>query len=158
MAEKLLVALDSTAATEKILEYVARFSCRLEDMQVHLATIAVGIPDESQELAALQGKAPEPELHGAEDHREKLLALQQTLNDAASKLQTAGVPASRISTALLPDKGGIAADLFEAARTFDCTTLVVGRHHGSSLQHFLLGSTAVQLVEDAVDLTLWVVA
>jgi transcription elongation GreA/GreB family factor len=80
------------------------------------------------------------------------------LNDAASKLQTAGVAASRISTALLPDKGGIAADLFEAARTFDCTTLVVGRHHGSSLQHFLLGSTAVQLVEDAVDLTLWVVA
>ena len=86
MAEKLLVAVDNSVATGKIFEYVARFASRLDDMQVHLATIAVGIPDESQELAALQGKAPEPELHGAEDHREKLLALQQTLNDAASKL------------------------------------------------------------------------
>jgi len=158
MAEKLLVAVDNSVATGKIFEYVARFASRLDDMQVHLATIAVGIPDESQELAALQGKAPEPELHGAEDHREKLLALQQLLNDAASRLQTAGVPASRISTALLSDKGGIAADLFEAARKFGCTTLVVGRHHGSGLQHFLLGSTAVQLVEDATDLTLWVIA
>lgn len=158
MNQKILVAVDNSAATAKILEYVAGLASRLDDIQLLLVTIAVGISEDSQELAALNGSAPAPELHGDEDHMQQLLVRQQLLNKSLDKLQASGVPAERIATALLPDQGGVAIDLLEAARQFECKTLVVGRRHGAGLRHFLLGSTSEKLVEDAVDLTLWVVA
>lgn len=158
MTQKVLVAVDESAATAKTLDYVAALASRLDEMQLLLVTIAVGIPEESQELAALNGTAPAPELHGDEDHMRQLRARQQLLSNALDQLQASGVPAERIATALLPDQGGVALDLLEAARQFDCKTLVIGRRHGAGLRHFLLGSTSEKLVEDAVDLTLWVVA
>lgn len=157
MAHKLLVAIDATEATQKIITYVAAFASQLDELELKLVTVAVGIPADSQELAAVRGEAQAPELHGAEDHTQKLLALRQLLSDAAQELQAAGVSAAKISTLVLADQGGISVDLLEAARDFGCCTLVVGRRQGAGMRHLLLGSTSEQLVEDAENLTLWVV-
>lgn len=157
MAKQLLVALDDNVVTDKILAYVAPLANQIEDLKLQLVTVAVGVPADSQELASLLGDAPDPELHGDVDHLEKLQALGRLLADAAAKLQAAGVEADRITTQLLPDQGGVAADLLARAREQGCDTLVVGRRHAAGLHHLLLGSTSEKLVEDAVDLTLWVV-
>jgi nucleotide-binding universal stress UspA family protein len=157
MAKQLLVALDTNEATDKILAYIAPLASRLDEMRLQLVTVAVGVPADSQELAALHGAVPDPELHGDVDHRDVLQALEQFLSDAVAKLKAAGVPADKITTQLLPDQRGVAADLLEKARELGCDTLVIGRRHAAGLHHLLLGSTSEQLVEDAVDLTLWVV-
>jgi len=157
MAKQLLVALDASEVTDKILAYVAPLAIQIEDLELQLVTVAVGVPTDSQELAALHGDVPDPELHGDEDHRDALHALEQFLSDAVAKLKAAGVPADKITTQLLPDQRGVAADLLDRARELGCDTLVVGRRHAAGLHHLLLGSTSEQLVEKAVDLTLWVV-
>lgn len=157
MAKQLLVALDANETTDKILSYVAPLASQIEGLQLQLVTVAVGVPADSQELAALHGAAPDPELHGDVDHLENLRALERLLAEAAAKLQAAGVEADKITTQLLPDQSGVAADLLGRAREIGCDTLVVGRRHGVGLHHLLLGSTSEQLIEAAVDLTLWVV-
>jgi nucleotide-binding universal stress UspA family protein len=157
MAKQILVALDTNEVTDKILAYVAPLASQIEDLTLQLVTVAVGVPADSQELAALHGAAPNPELHGDVDHLENLRVLERLLADAAAELQAAGIEADRITTRLLPDQGGVAADLLAWARELDCDTLVVGRRQAAGLHHLLLGSTSGQLVEHAVDLTLWVV-
>ncbi|RMF47634.1 MAG: universal stress protein [Deltaproteobacteria bacterium] len=155
--QNILVAVDETGATERVLDYLTPFVLARPECRLHLVCVAEGVPADSQELAALEKGEPFPELHGDVDHRKQIESLMQALDRAVERLKAAGIAEERISRQLRGERGGVAADLLEEAVRHGCSTLVVGRHRGERLRHFLFGSTAARLLEDLSDMVLWVV-
>ena len=151
----LLLAIDDSAATRRMVDYAAGLVPQLSDCKVRLVAVIPNLPSDSQQLAALLGRCEEPELHGDEDQYQELVTAQALLRGFNGQLVAAGLPAVAISTKILPECLGVAQDLHDEALAKGCDTIVVGRR-SATLSH-LLGSVSAKLVKEAHHLNVWVV-
>lgn len=151
----LLLAIDDSGASNRMVEYVIDIAPQLRDCRVRLAAVVANIPSNSQQLAALLGHGEPPELHGDEDQHKELLTAQDRLQEFKLQLIAAGLEPNKVTTTILPERLGVAQDLHDEAVEQGCDTIVVGRR-SSSTSHFF-GSVSSSLVKKAHPLSVWVV-
>ncbi|MCK5352209.1 universal stress protein [bacterium] len=151
----LLLAIDDSAATRHMVEYVADLAPQLRDCKVRLVAIVPNLPSDSQQLAALLDRREQPELHGDEDQHQELVTAQDLLQDFKDQLVAAGLSAAAVSSKILPECLGVAQDLHDEALAHGCDTIVVGRRT-AALSH-LFGSVSEKLVKKAHPMSVWVI-
>ena len=152
---KVLIALDNSPHSLRAAAYAAEVLPPLPECGFLLLALSPDIPEGSGEL---DPAGPVPELHGDEDHREELEALQDSLDEAAKLLRDKGVPADRLSQRLRAVNISVAQDIVDIAVAEGCDTVVMGRRGLSRVRELVQGSVSSEVVHKAVNLTVWVVA
>lgn len=140
MEQRILLALDGSASSEKEVEYVARMVSQRDDTHVHLAHC---LPPTTIGESESAGEAA----------RELLEGLQRHLCDR-------GVAPGRVDLGTIRSDGqsSIAEALLDLARDQRCDTIVVGRNSLPWHRELLHHHPADELVRRAEGVAIWVVA
>lgn len=164
-ADRFLIAIDKSEASVKAVTYVSRVLRGRTDVQVRLLHVLPSIPPEllefggaeqpqleerlSDELRQNQARWIEAEKHNVQGSLDKVLAI----------LLESGLSSDQVSTTFSspihhPD---MAREILESAQTWNCGTLVVGRHTRSWIRE--LGSSHIgeELVRKGQGFAIWVV-
>ena len=80
------------------------------------------------------------------------------MQKAKEMLITAGLDESQISNRVVDGGRSAAADILEAARRFDCGTIVMGRRGSTDVKEYTLGSVSRKVLQDCNNTALWLVA
>ncbi len=162
---KLLVVVDATEKSTRVLQYVGRFAAGCEGPELHLAYIASHPPPELLETGGSEVAEREERL-GAKLRKERRgwMAVAdrkdwRVLRAAETTLQRAGVAASRVSAYVSSplDARTAVDEVLLLAREQRCGTVVVGHRAHSWLRGLGGGDLADQLVRRAKGFAVWVV-
>lgn len=160
-----LVVVDASEASTRVLRYIARILPHRSRVAVHLAYIAPRIPAELLESGGSEvperEEQTEAELRSAQQGWIAAVdtRLDAILDTARTALKRAGVPARRIySCVSSPLDARTAADeVLLLARDEHCGTVVVGHRAHSWFRGLAGGHLAEQLVRSAKGLAVWVI-
>jgi len=143
-----LIAIDDSLSSKRAVLYVA--------------DIVGGSPGFAVTLLSVIPRPEEDFFASAEEQhawmREKTAAADRLLENYRQVLIHAGFPPDkvRIRTSVGEDKS-FAETILDLRCDLSCCTIVVGRHHKSRTEEFLLGSTSSKLIHDAKNCAVWVV-
>jgi len=164
-AERFLVAIEQSDASLKTVTYVAQVLHGRTDAHVRLLHVLPPIPPEFLEF----GGAEQPQLERRlSDELQQNQArwietarssVQGSLDKASAILRENGLSSTQISTTYSSPihRPDVAREILEAAKTWRCGTLVVGRHARSWFRE--LGSSHIgeELVRKGQGFAIWVV-
>lgn len=156
MSAKVLIALDESDTSFKVVKYARRFLGRTEDVNITLFTVLPGIsfPDRFLD-EALKKKHQVKAKHYFEQESKRM---HELFEKAQAPLIEAGIRPENITTKFSFVKVGIARDIIDEIQKGGYDTVVVGRKGLSKIQEFLIGSVSHKLLQYAKDFTVWVVA
>ncbi|MBC8433974.1 MAG: universal stress protein [Desulfobacterales bacterium] len=80
------------------------------------------------------------------------------MQKAKEMLIAAGIEESKITSRMVDGSRSAAADILEAARRFDCGTIVMGRRGSTDVKEYTLGSVSRKVLQDCNNTALWLVA
>lgn len=145
MTERILLALDESPASRKVVDYVARLVGAHPDLHLHLLHVA-HVPGRH----AAEGD-PAFEKARREAH--------EILDGLSERLWAAGVPRERLDSGFLAVSSDVTLleGLLDVARDQECGTIVVGRNSLPWHREVFHHHAADELVKTARDFTLWVV-
>lgn len=162
---RLLVVVDASEASRRVLRYVGRILANRAAIDCHLAYIASHLPPELLESGG--SELPEREEQIESDMREEQRRwtvmidkkAEQILRSARATLQRAGVAAARIHTCVSSplDAGRAVDDVLLLARDQGCRTVVVGHRAHTWFRGLGGGHLAEQLVRNGKGFVVWVV-
>ncbi len=90
--------------------------------------------------------------------REKMAAANRMLENYRQIMLQAGFPPEKVRVrACVAEERSFAEAILEMRCDLSCCTVVVGRHHKSKTEEFLLGSTSTKLIREAKNCAVWVV-
>ena len=90
--------------------------------------------------------------------REKMTAANKMLENYRQIMVQAGFPEEKVRVrACVEEERSFADAILETRCDLNCCTVVVGRHHKSKTEEFLLGSTSTRLIREAKNCAVWVV-
>ncbi len=151
MAQKILVALDSSEGAWRAVAYVARTFGQTPGVEVTLLNILTGLPPAFWDDGhILQDKERES--------RQRLVAQWQTDQEKAwlglvakakEKLVAAGIPAAGVANKFKPKYYDVAEDIINEAVSDGCSTIVMGRRGLGKAKALLLGSVTSKVVQNA---------
>jgi nucleotide-binding universal stress UspA family protein len=162
---ELLVVVDATEASKRVLQYIGRLARSCDGPEVHLAYIASRLPPELLET----GGAELPE---REEQLESTLRREQRgwmavgdkkartiVRAAQTTLQRAGLAASRIHAYVSSplDAREVVDEVLLVARDQQCETIVVGHRAHSWFRSLGSGDLADQLLRRAKGYAVWVI-
>ena len=164
---RLLVVVDESFSSKNAVGYLARVLASRRGFQVCLAHFLPPLPSELLEFGGAEDPEKERKLDARlKTEQQQWIAVarkeaQPALNWACTKLRSAGLSASSLTTQFSdPFRGqnSTSEELLELARTNKCRTIVVGRQSLSWLRR-LTGEKdlAEKLVQQGKGLTLWIV-
>ena len=162
---KILLAIEDSEASVKAVAYVAEMVRGREAIHICLFHALPPIPPRLLEYGGTEDPQKEQalgtELKSAQtEWIEKAKdAVQPSITRAQAILQDHGVSQSHISTHFshTVHKLDIVREILNAAKQSDCGTVVVGRHRLPWVQDFFHHHTGEGLIEQAQELTVWVV-
>jgi K+-sensing histidine kinase KdpD len=163
--KRILVAVDDSKASMRVVNYVAKLIAGKKDFTVCLLHVLAALPPELTEFRGSEDPVREKEL-GKElkDKRAQWIERSKTkalpaLRKAKSIFKKARLPAQAVDTEFWIDinSKGLAGDILDAAQLNKCSTVVVGRKSFSWLEEIFRHHVADELVRDAHNLTIWVV-
>ena len=162
---KILLAIEDSEASMKAVAYVAEMVRGREAIHICLFHALPPIPPRLLEYGGTEDPQNEQalgtELKSAQtEWIEKAKdAVQPSMTRAQAILVDSGVTQSHISTHFshTVHKLDIVREIINAAKQSDCGTVVVGRHRLPWVQDFFHHHTGEGLVEQAQELTVWVV-
>lgn len=162
---KLLVVVDATEASTRVLRYVGRLAAACDGPELHLAYIASHLPPELLETGG--SAVPEREERLESNLRRKQRGWMavadrkdwRVLRAAEATLLRAGVAAPRLFAYLSSplDARTAADEVLVLARDHRCETVVVGHRAHSWLRGLGGGDLADQLVRRAKGYAVWVI-
>ena len=79
------------------------------------------------------------------------------MQKAKETLMAAGMDESKISSRVVDGGRSAAADILEAARRFDCGTIIVGRRGATDVKEYAMGSVCRKVLQDCKDVAVWMV-
>lgn len=162
---RLLVVVDASEASKRVLSYVGGLTADSIRAEIHLAFLEPRLPPSLLESGGAESPEREQEVEAslrAEQHawigRTDRKA-DSVLRSARTALERAGVAASRIRTcASSPlDAASAADEVLLLARDEQCGTIVVGHRAHGWFRAVAGGHLAEQLVRKAEGHTIWVV-
>ena len=163
--DRFLIAIDKSEASIKTVTYVGRVLRGHTDAQVRLLHVLPPIPPELLEF----GGAEQPQLEQrlSDELRQNQARwietakndVQGSIDKALAILLESGLSSDQVSTTFSSPihRPDVVREIFEAAQTWKCGTLVVGRHTRSWIRE--LGSSHVgeELVRKGQGFAIWIV-
>ena len=143
-----LIAVDESESSKRAVLYVADIVGGFPGFAVTLLSI---IPQ------------PEEDFFDSEEEqaawtREKLAAANRLLNNYQEIMVQAGFPRDKVRTrSCVGEERSFADAILDIRCDLSCCTIVVGRHHKSKTEEFLLGSTSTRLIREAKNCAVWAV-
>jgi nucleotide-binding universal stress UspA family protein len=143
-----LIAVDESESSKRAVLYVADIVGGFPGFAVTLLSI---IPE------------PEKDFFDSEEERaawakEKLDAANRLLNNYQEIMVQAGFPPEKVRIRSCVGEGrSMSEAILDTRCDLSCCTVVVGRHHKSKAEEFLLGSTSTRLIREAKNCAVWVV-
>jgi nucleotide-binding universal stress UspA family protein len=154
---KLLVVVDESRATKKVLEYVAQVASRRRDFRLCLAH---ALPSPPPELVEFRG-AEKGRLRAYKRRWISVVEMteQRALDRANAILRQRGVAEKAIEAHYcnLVDASRATQEILSLARSRKCDTVVIGRDSLSWLGELIHGDPAEDLVRQGKGFTIWVV-
>jgi len=151
MAQKILVALDSSDGAWRAVEYVARTFGQTPGVEVTLLNILTGLPpafwDDGHILQDKEREARQRLVASWQADQEK--AWQGLVAKAQEKLVAAGIPAAAVASKFKPKYFDVAEDIINTAVEDGCSTVVMGRRGLGKAKALLLGSVTSKVVQNA---------
>lgn len=162
---KILLAVEDSEASMKAVAYVAEMVRGREAIHICLFHALPPIPprflefggtEDPQKEQALRTELKSAQTEWIEKAKD---AVQPAITRAQDILQDHGVSQSQISTHFSHTihKLDIVQEILNAARQCDCGTVVVGRHRLPWVEELFYHHTGEELVEQAQELSVWVV-
>jgi nucleotide-binding universal stress UspA family protein len=158
---KLLVVVDATEASKRVLGYVAQLAASCHGPEFHLACIAAELLESGGSELPVREEGLGPNLR--RQQRERIAVAERKagriLRAARATLQQAGVVPSLIHTCVSSplDVGKAADEVLLLARDQQCGTVIVGHRAHSWFRGLGGGDLAEQLVRRAKGYAVWVI-
>ena len=143
-----LIAVDGSESSKRAVMYVADMVGGFPGFTVTLLSI---IP------------APEEDFFDSEEEeiawtREKMEAANRMLENYRQVMVQAGFPPEKVRIrSCVGEEKSFSEAILDTRCDLSCCTVVVGRHHKSKTEEFLLGSTSTKLIREAKNCAVWVV-
>jgi len=143
-----LIAVDESESSKRAVLYVADIVGGFPGFAVTLFSI---IPE------------PEEDFFESEEEqvawtKEKLEAANRLLNNYREVMIHAGFAPDKVRIrSCVGEERSFAEAILDMRCDLSCCTVVVGRHHKSKAEEFLLGSTSTRLIREAKNCAVWVV-
>jgi len=161
----LLVVVDATEASTRVLRYIGTILKQHNRVDVHLAYIASRVPAELLESGGSELPEREEQLEAdLRSAQRRWIAVAdakpaRVLRAAHAVLQRSGVIAARIHSCVSSplDIRSVADEVLLLARDCQCRTVVVGHSAHSWFRGFGRGHLAEQLVRSAKGFAVWVI-
>jgi len=151
MAQKILVALDSSEGAWRAVEYVARTFGQTPGVAVTLLNILTGLPpafwDDGHILQDKEREARQRLVAQWQADQEK--AWQGLVAKAKESLVAAGIPAAVVASKFKTKYYDVSEDIVNAAVEDACSTIVMGRRGLGKAKALLLGSVTSKVVQNA---------
>lgn len=143
-----LIAVDGSESSKRAVLYVADM---VGGFPGFFATILSIIPAAEEDFF-------DSEEEKAAWTREKLAVAGRLTENYRQIMIQAGFPPEKVRTrACVAGERSFAEVILETRCDLSCCTVVVGRHHKSRTEEFLLGSTSTKLIREAKNCAVWVV-
>lgn len=162
----ILVALDDSEASQRVLSYTAEQAKAADGLHVLLCHVLPPMPPHLLESRGAENPDEERRIEAAQEKEqlrwtaEQSRASERVLEDGQRRLTTLGVPAKRIRTKLVEPAHthlGVAEAILKTARETHCDMIFVGRHAFSALREMLHTHLADVLQENAEGLEVRIV-
>ncbi|SFM48040.1 universal stress protein [Thermodesulforhabdus norvegica] len=157
----ILVALDGTPASLKVVKYVAEIIGHLPKTTVYLFHV---VPMVSPNLLTSEEVRRIEKIHEEVEHlsgffwsKESEEKMFQIFSEAVNLLKSQGIPEENIKTFFDVASDTIANLILRHARRLNCRTIAVGRRGLGRVKEILIGSTSSTVVRNAKGHTVWVV-
>jgi len=143
-----LIAVDESESSKRAVLYVADIVGGFPGFAVTLLSI---IPE------------PEEDFFDSEEERiawtkDKMAAANRLLENYRQIMIQAGFPQDKVRIrSCVGEEKSFAEAILDTRCDLSCCTVVVGRHHKSRTEEFLLGSTSTRLIREAKNCAVWVV-
>src|SRR5215467_214650 len=154
----ILVALDDSEASQRVLSYTAEQAKASEGLHVLLCHVLPAMPPSLLESRGAEDPDEERRVEAAQRKEQVRWTAEQTragerlLENSHRRLQTLGVPTKRIRTKIVEAAdvhGRLADTILATARAEHCDMIIVGRHAFSALREVLHTHLADVLQADA---------
>ena len=159
MAQKILVALDSSEGAWRAVAYVAEAWGKTPEVQVTLLHVLSGLPpafwDDGHILDQEEREARQRVINKWLENQK--LATEPMFRNAVELLKQKGIQPERIQTKTLYDSTDVAKSILEEARDGGYLTLVLGRCGFSRVGEMFLGSTTSRIINQGAGLAICVV-
>jgi len=159
MAQKVLIALDSSEGAWHAVEYVARTFGKTPEVEVILAHILSGLPpalwDDGHILNEKERQARERLKANWQADQEK--NWQGLVEKAKALFISSGLAAEKISSLFKPKYYDVAEDLVSEAVARGCDTVVMGRRGMGTAKSLVLGSVTNKVVQNSRGLAVTIV-
>ncbi|MBI4775935.1 MAG: universal stress protein [Deltaproteobacteria bacterium] len=154
MERTILIGLDESINSTRVVDYAARISRVVKNLTYTLMTVQSSIPpfliDEAKQEAAAYQKLKKVQKRNEEAASNLLERCKQIMVDQ-------GVDEARIELHTRPKKLGIAQDVLEKAEKGLYDALLVGRRGLTRTQQIFMGSTSNKIVNNAANVPVWIV-
>lgn len=163
--KNILMAIDDSEASDRAVTYVAQMLDGRGDFQIILFHVPASMPPQLLEFGGAEEPTQEQkaaaELSSAQAAwvEEMTRAAQPMFARAKARLRDAHIAEEAIKTQLSipPAEQSLEASILRAAQVLECGTVVVGRAAFSWQQELFHTHVADKLLQQADDLTLWIV-
>ena len=159
---RILVAVDESENSHRVVQYVGLLLCRTPAVAVTLFHVLKPMPRELLEHGGSENPAAEAQL-GAQLRMDQQAWLRKERESECSVLSTAwealmnyGFDANQVAMTF-GHEDDIAANILEEARRGEHETIVVGRHGTSRIKRIFGGGVTDQLLRNAKGFAIWVI-
>jgi nucleotide-binding universal stress UspA family protein len=160
MAQKMLIALDTSEGAWHAVEYVGRTFGRTPEVEVILGHILSGLPpafwDDGHILDEKERERREQRIARWQAEQEK--QWQGLVDKAKARLTAAGFPADKVSSLFKPKYYDVAEDMVSEALAQGCDTIVMGRRGLGTAKSLVLGSVTNKVVHNSRGLAVTIVS
>lgn len=159
---RILLAVDESENSHRVVQYVGTLLCRTPDVAVTLFHVLKPMPRELLEHGGSENPATEAQLSmQLHDEQEAWIRKEResechVLKKACETLTQSGLDTSRVALKY-GHEDDIARNILEEARSGHHETIVVGRHGTSRIKRIFGGGVTDQLLRDAKGFAIWVV-
>jgi nucleotide-binding universal stress UspA family protein len=161
----ILLAVDDSEASDRAVDYVAQMVGGRKEFQIVLFHVPAPMPPQLLEFGGAENPAREQrgqtELRAAQGElvEEMAKAAQPIFARAQTRFREADIPEESVKAELFmpPAEQSLDTSILQAARAHGCHTVVVGREAFSWLRELFQDHVADKLMQQAGDLTLWIV-
>jgi nucleotide-binding universal stress UspA family protein len=156
VSAKILIAIDASDTSFKVVRYTSRLVRQTGDIKITLFTVLPGLSFPERFLDEAMKRKHQVKAKQYFDQESK--RMHELFENAKTPLIEAGINPESITTKFVFVKAGIARDIIEEIKKGGYDTVILGRRGLSKIHEFFIGSVSQKLLQYAKDFTVWIVA
>ncbi len=158
--DKILLCMDNSEGAMRAVDYVAEIMDGRPNLEVTLFHAMRGLNVFQEVFGKSFGSEKEKEWRAEMEREleEAEKALKSVFEEAGTRLQKAGLDASRIRQMIVKGVTSRAGAILEEAKRGEIGTIVIGRRGLSKVKEFFMGRVSNKVIQMAREKTVWIVS